>query len=195
MMLRLAVAHIATCSSGSVGYLLPPPLLSCIAGGLDTCKNGLFSWWSLLADWSSRVYHQACLSSIVSEGVVFLWKAGVVVWLTFFFVWQSPWSCYHFFLPVWTRCSHTIYDQCLLHSYVFGKLCLNGGGTLLDNSDPRQGVSLHSFFRRVEVWQNQAVHTGILHFDDYMILSCSSEHIWSCLTLPSDIYLLLTFQT
>lgn len=146
MMLRLAVAHIATCSSGSVGYLLPPPLLSCIAGGLDTCKNGLFSWWSLLA----RVYHQAWLSSIVSEGVAFLWKTGVVVWLTFF-VWQSSWSCYHFFLPVWTRCSHMSYDQCLLHSYVFGKLCLNGRGTLLDNSDPRQGVSLHSFFRCVEI--------------------------------------------
>lgn len=41
----------------------------------------LFFWWSLLAAWSSR-----WPSSIVLEGVLFIWKTGGTVWLEFFSV-------------------------------------------------------------------------------------------------------------
>lgn len=49
----------------------------------------------------------------------------------------------------------------LLHSFLFGRPCLNGWGVLLDTSDPRQGVSLRLFLRRVEMcdkvkWFTQA---------------------------------------
>lgn len=154
----------ACCSSGQCWL---PPLLSCIAGWLHTCKNGLFSWWSLLAVWSSW-----WLSSIVSEEVVFVWNTDVIVWLKFFFVWQRSWSCYHFFLPVWTRCSHISYNQSLVHSSVFGRPCLNGGGTLLDISDPRQGLSLHLFFRCVEICEKTKQSTQV---------SCILMTTWSSL--------------
>lgn len=175
---------------GSVGYLLPAlldTLLSCIAGWLDTYENGLFSWWSLLAVWSSR-----WPSSTVSEGVVFVWKTGVIEWLKFF-VWQRSWPSYHFFLPVWTSCSHNSHNQSSSLLFVWETMSEWMG------SSPRhfrpETECFTSFILETcrNLWQSQVVHPGILHFDDKMILSCSFQHIWSCLPLPSHLYLLLPF--
>lgn len=190
--LRFAVGHIATCFSGQCWLPLTSPfghivVLHCWLTW--HIRKWSFFWWSLLAVWSSR-----WPSSTVSEGVVFVWKTGVIGWLKFFFVWQRSWPSYHFFLPVWTSCSHNSHNQSSSLLFVWETMS-EWMGSSPRHFRPETGCfTLFILETCRNLWQSQVVHPGILHFDDNMILSCSSQHIWSCLPLPSHLYLLLLFQ-